>query len=73
MSLTPAKLLRGLALLCILAAWAFVAHYGSTDESHPDFSAALATAPLVAIIVMLLWRVGNPLWMVLGSLAALGL
>jgi len=73
MSLTPAKLLRGLALLCILVAWAFLAHYGSTGESHPDFSAALATTPLVAIVVMLLWRVSNPLWMVLGSLAVLGL
>ena len=73
MSLTPAKLLRGLALLCILVSWAFLAHHGSTDESHPDFSAALATAPLVAIVVMLLWRVGNPLWMALGGFGVLGL
>ena len=73
MTITPAKLLRGLALLCILIAWAFLAHYGSTGESHPDLSAALATAPLVAIVVMLLWRVGNPLWMVLGGFGALGL
>lgn len=73
MSLTPAKLLRGLALLCILVAWAFLAHHGSTGESHPDLSAALATAPLVAIVVMLLWRVGNPLWMALGGFGVLGL
>ena len=72
MTITPAKLLRGLALLCILVAWGFLAHHGSTAESHPDFSAALATAPIAAIVVMLLWRVANPLWMVLGSLAVLG-
>ena len=62
MTITPAKLLRGLALLCILVAWGFLAHHGSTAESHPDFSAALATAPIAAIVVMLLWRVANPLW-----------
>ena len=73
MTITPAKLLRGLALLCILVAWGFLAHHGSTAESHPDFSAALATAPIAAIVVMLLWRVANPLWMVLGSLAVLAL
>lgn len=73
MKITPAKLLRGLALLCVLIAWAFLAHYGSTGEKHPDFSAALATVPLVAIVVMLLWRVGNPLWMVLGNVGVLGL
>ena len=73
MTITPAKLLRGLALLCILVAWGFLAHHGSTAESHPDFSAALATAPIAAIVVMLLWRVANPLWLVLGSLAVLAL
>lgn len=73
MKLTPAGLLRGLALLCIVIAWAFLAHQGSTGESHPDFSAALATAPLVALVVMLLWRVGNPLWITLGGLGVLAL
>lgn len=73
MSLTPAQLLRGLALLCILVAWAFLAHHGSTGENHPDFSAALATAPIVAIVVMLLWRAGNPLSMALGGFGVLGL
>jgi uncharacterized membrane protein len=48
MTITPAKLLRGLALLCILVAWAFLAHHGSAAESHPDFSAALATAPIAS-------------------------
>lgn len=73
MSLTPAKLLRGLALLSILVAWAFLAHHGSTGESHPDLSTVLATAPLLAIVVMLLWRAGNPLWMALGGFGVLGL
>lgn len=73
MTITPAKLLRGLVLLCLVVAWALLAHHGSTGESNPDFSAALATAPIVAIVVMLLWRVGNPLWIGLGGLAVLAL
>ncbi len=73
MTITPAKLLRGLVLLCLVVAWALLAHHGSTGESHPDFSAALATTPIVAIAIMLLWRVGNPLWMAFGSLLVLGL
>ena len=73
MTITPAKLLRGLVLLCLVVTWAGLAHYGSTDGSNPDFSAALATAPLVAIVVMLLWRVGNPLWIGFGGLTGLAL
>nr|MBL8410019.1 hypothetical protein [Dechloromonas sp.] len=68
-----ASVLRGLALATLVVAWALLAHQGSAGEANPDFSAALATAPIVAIVVMLLWRAGNPLWIVVGGLAVLGL
>jgi uncharacterized membrane protein len=71
--MTPAKLLRGLALFALVAAWAWLAHQGSAGEGNPDFAAALATLPVVAIVVMLLWRAGNPLWIAGGGLAVLGL
>jgi uncharacterized membrane protein len=73
MSMTPAKLLRGLALFALAAAWAWLAHQGSAGEGNADFAAALAALPVVAIVVMLLWRVGNPLWIAGGGLAVLGL
>lgn len=73
MTLSPAKLLRGLVVLCLMIAWAVLAHYGSTDESHPDLSAALATAPIAAMAVILLWRVRNPFAIGTGGLAVLGL
>jgi len=73
MKLTPASVLRAVALLILVVAWAVLAHQGSAGDANPDFSAALATAPIVAIVVMLLWRVGNPLWIALGGLGVLSL
>jgi len=66
-----ANLLRGIALAVLVVAWALLAHLGSAGDANPDFSAALATAPIVAIVVILLWRVGNPLWIAVGGLAVL--
>lgn len=71
--MSPAGLLRSLALLGLAIGWAFLAHFGSTAENYPDFSAALATAPLAAIAVILLWRVRNPLLLVSGGLAVFSL
>jgi uncharacterized membrane protein len=71
MNLSPAKLLRGLVVLCLLIAWAALAHYGSVGEGNPNLGAALATAPIVAIAVILLWRLGNPLWIALGGAGVL--
>ena len=73
MNMTPANLARGLALFALAAAWAWLAHQGSAGEGNPYFAAALATLPVVAIVVMLLWRAGNPLWPAAGGLAMLGL
>lgn len=71
--LTPAALLRGLAVGVLIIAWAALAHYGSAGGAPADFSVALASAPIVALVVILLWRVGHPLWIALGGLAMLGL
>ena len=73
MNLTPAAILRGIAVLVLVATWAILAHYGSAGEAHPDFSAALATTPLAAVVAMLLWRVRQPLWIALGGLSLLAL
>lgn len=71
--LTPAAILRGLAVGVLVVAWAALAHFGSAGDGTSDFAAALACAPLMAIVVILLWRVSNPLWMVLGGLMVLAL
>ena len=71
--LTPGAILRGLAIGVLVFAWAALAHYGSAGDGTSDFAAALAVAPLVAIVVILLWRVSNPLWMVIGGLCVIGL
>ena len=71
--LTPTAMLRGLAVGVLVVAWAALAHFGSAGDGSSDFAAALACAPLVAIVIILLWRVSNPLWMTLGGLGVLGL
>ena len=71
--LTPAAILRGLAVGGLLLAWAALAHYGSAGQPSSDFSAALATAPIVILVIILLWRVGSPLWIALGGLGILAL
>lgn len=69
MNLTPANLLRTLAVLALIVGWAVLAHRGSAGDANPDLSAALATAPFIAIAVMLLWRAGHPLWIIGGGIA----
>lgn len=71
--LTPATMLRGLAAGLLVVAWALLAHYGIAGDAPSDLAAALATSPVVALVVILLWRAGNPLWIALGGLAILGL
>lgn len=73
MSATPAGLLRGLATLFLVVAWAVLAHYGSAGDGNADFGTAVATLPLLATVVILLWRIGHPFWIAAGGLGALGL
>jgi len=66
-------MLRGLAVGLLVVAWALLSHYGAAGDAPVDISAALATAPIIVLVVILLWRVGNPLWIGLGGLAILAL
>lgn len=70
---SAATLLRGLAAGIVVVAWSLLGHYGSAGDGNADLAAALATAPLAACFVMLLWQAGKPLWTVAGGLALLGL
>lgn len=71
--LSPAAILRGLAAGILVVAWAILAHYGSASNGLDNFSAALATAPILALAVILLWRLGHPLLIGFGGLAILAL
>ncbi|MCK6389871.1 MAG: hypothetical protein L6Q40_02445 [Azonexus sp.] len=66
MSLTPAQLLRGLAVIGLLVAWAVAAHIGSTGEGSPNLTTTLGVGPFVLIIAWLLWRVRQPLLIAAG-------
>lgn len=56
MSADKAGLLRGLAVLPLLAVWALASHYSSAGDVHPAFGAALGVAPLAIAGALLLWR-----------------
>ncbi len=72
MSLSPGQLLRGLAVVVFLAAWAFLAHTGSAGEGSGDLSVLLGIAPIVATLGLLLWRSSHPALTATGILAMLG-
>lgn len=55
--ITPAKLLRVSSLSGLLIAWTWLAHETSAGESASDLAVAVASAPIVAVVVLLLWRV----------------
>ena len=66
------NLLRGTAIGGLAVAWAVFAHRTSVGGAS-DFSAALAATPIVIIAAILLRRLGSPLWIASGGLAALAL
>jgi uncharacterized membrane protein len=72
MSLSPAQLLRGLAIVIFLAAWAFLAHHGSAGEGSGDLSVLLGVAPIAAAFGLLLWRTRHPLLTGTGIVVMLG-
>lgn len=61
MTISPAQLLRFLAVVVFLVAWAVLAHFGTAGESHPDLSVLLGVAPIIAALGLLLWRNRHPL------------
>lgn len=72
MNLSPAQLLRGVAVVALLVAWAVAAHIGSTGEGSPDLTTTLGVAPFVLIIGLLLWRLRQPLLIIAGCLLTAG-
>lgn len=68
-----AAVVRGIAAAALIVAWAVLAHLGSAGRMPPDLAAAVALAPLVAAMVILLWRAGSLLWPAAGAIAAAAL
>ena len=66
--MTPSRVLRGVALVALMATWAAAAYFGSTGNGSPDFNTAVGAAPFVAVLAMLLWRVRYPLGVAAGGL-----
>ena len=61
MIVRPAQLLRGLAVVVFLVAWALLAHFGSAGEGSADISVLLGVSPIMAAVGLLLWRTRHPL------------
>lgn len=72
MKLSPGQLLRGLAVVGFLVAWAVLAHSGSAGQGSPDLSVLLAIAPIGAALGLLLWRASHPLLTAGGIIVLLG-
>lgn len=65
-------LLRGTAIGGLAVAWAIFAHRNSVGGTS-DLSTALAATPIVIVTAILLKRLGKPLLIAAGALAALAL
>lgn len=72
MSLSPGQLLRGLAVVVFIVAWAVLAHTGSAGHGSGDLSVLLGIAPAVTALGLLLWRSSHPALTGAGILAMLG-
>lgn len=73
MAISPSAWLRAFGAAGLLIAWALFAHYASAEEGDSDVATALAGASMLAVIVLLLWRVRNRGWLVVGTLATMAL
>ena len=71
MSMTPAQLLRGLAVVVVIVGWAALAHLSSAGDAPSDLGTALGVAPIAAALALLLWRVRQPLLVAAGGLGLL--
>jgi uncharacterized membrane protein len=65
--LSAVAILRGLLVGGLVVGFAVLAHYGSAGDPPSDLTAIAAMAPLVALVVILLWRIGSLLWPILGG------
>ena len=66
------SVLRGTAIGGLAVAWAIFAHRNSVGGAS-EFSTALAATPIVIVVAVLLRRLGHPLCIASGGLAALAL
>lgn len=72
MTLRPAQLLRGLAVVAFLIAWALLAHFGSAAQDNPNLATLLGVAPICAAIGLMFWRASHPLITACGIAALFG-
>jgi len=72
MTITPAQLLRGLAVVAFLVAWALLAHFGTAGEASPDLAVLLGVSPIMAAVGLLLWRTRHPVLAGGGNVLMLG-
>ena len=72
MSLSPAQLLRGLAVVVFVVIWAVLAHNGSAGHGAADLSVLIGIAPIMTALALLLWRNPHPLLTAAGIIALLG-
>lgn len=72
MTVSVTQVLRSLALVALMAAWAIAAYFGSTGRGRPDFNTAVGAAPFVAVLAMLLWRARHPVGIAAGGLLLAG-
>ena len=73
MTVSATQVLRSLALVTLMAAWAVAAYFGSTGQGRPDLNTAVGAAPFVVVLAMLLWRVRHPLGIAAGGLLVAGM
>ena len=73
MTVSATQVLRSLALVALMAAWAVAAYFGSTGQGRPDLNTAVGAAPFVVVLAMLLWRVRHPLGIAAGGLLVAGM
>lgn len=70
---SPAAILRGVTGAAMIVVWAALAHLGSAASAPSDLGAAVAVAPLAAVVVTVLWRTGSLLWPAVGACALIAL
>ena len=67
-----ARWLQVLAWIVLWAAWSAAAHIGSAGLGTPGLNAALAVAPLVLAVAVVLWQARRRWWSVPAAAAAVG-
>jgi len=72
-AITPRHLLRGLGVSALVIAWACLAHATSASDHASDLELAVAFAPLLVVVVLVVWRIKPRWWLFAGGAALLAL